>query len=198
MTPHIVEADEDYEFIKMMESERMSWCLGDVVEVHGNVGLQGNHCVFCPDDVPVIYPDQDPTGVLTMPGRPTAAGGDYLPAEGPPVTDQGGGEGQPFAPVPQAESEEQIPESRVLTEGQPTAARPLRPAAPYHTARVTYGPPPPSSVRAAQFALPIPSPAGGATTGGAATAGAAVKSHGVADKSPRKNKLDQKWVFNGS
>jgi type II secretion system protein D len=62
MTPKIVKFDEDYDWIKGVESERMNWCLGDVVNVHGDVGLQGGSCLNCGDSLPVIYPDQDPTG----------------------------------------------------------------------------------------------------------------------------------------
>ncbi|MFM7073732.1 MAG: secretin N-terminal domain-containing protein, partial [Planctomycetota bacterium] len=62
MTPKIVKFDEDYDWIKGTESERMNWCLGDVVNVHGDVGLQGGSCLNCENSLPVIYPDQDPTG----------------------------------------------------------------------------------------------------------------------------------------
>jgi type II secretion system protein D len=64
MTPYIISDDEDYEMIKMMESQRMSWCLGDVASLHGDVGLMSNGCVFCDADIPVIYPDLDPFGVM--------------------------------------------------------------------------------------------------------------------------------------
>ncbi len=66
MTPHIIADDEDYETIKMMESQRMTWCLGDVASIHGEVGLMSNGCLFCAEDIPVIYPDTDPYGM--MPG----------------------------------------------------------------------------------------------------------------------------------
>ncbi|MFO0871314.1 MAG: secretin N-terminal domain-containing protein [Pirellulales bacterium] len=62
MTPKIVQHDEDYDWVKAVESERMNWCIGDVVNVHGDVGLRGNNCSLCGDQVPVIYPDRDPTG----------------------------------------------------------------------------------------------------------------------------------------
>ncbi|MFM9066576.1 MAG: hypothetical protein ACKOUR_04455, partial [Planctomycetota bacterium] len=63
MTPKIVKTDEDYDWVKTVESERMSWCLGDVVNIHGDVGLRGGNCINCPDKLPVIYPDRDPTGM---------------------------------------------------------------------------------------------------------------------------------------
>ena len=62
LTPYIVAEDEDYEITKMMESQRMNWCLGDVISLDGERGLAGAGCLFCSDDVPVLYPDNDPTG----------------------------------------------------------------------------------------------------------------------------------------
>ncbi|MBP88260.1 MAG: hypothetical protein CMJ64_16340 [Planctomycetaceae bacterium] len=62
LTPYIVSEDEDYEIVKMMESQRMNWCLGDVVSLDGERGLEGAGCMFCSDDVPVLFPDDDPTG----------------------------------------------------------------------------------------------------------------------------------------
>ncbi len=67
MTPHIIESDEDYEWVKAMESERMSWCLADIVNLHGDVGLQGNNPLFCCDNLPVIYPHTNPIGIETAP-----------------------------------------------------------------------------------------------------------------------------------
>lgn len=61
MTPYIVTEDEDYEMIKMMESQRMHWCLADVVDLDGERGLEGAGCFLCSNEVPVIYPDLDPT-----------------------------------------------------------------------------------------------------------------------------------------
>ncbi|MDA1051620.1 MAG: hypothetical protein O3C40_14220 [Planctomycetota bacterium] len=60
LTPYIVSEDEDYEMLKMMESQRMNWCLGDVISLDGDRGLQGAGCLFCSDDVPVFFPDSDP------------------------------------------------------------------------------------------------------------------------------------------
>ena len=61
MTPHIISSDEDYEYIKAMESQRMSYCLADAVEIHGEVGLQGGGDIFCCDPAPLIFPHIDPT-----------------------------------------------------------------------------------------------------------------------------------------
>ena len=65
MTPYIVRDEADIEMVKQMESQRMSWCLADVVSVHGehNLNTNGNSHLACWDDGPtkVIYPDLMPT-----------------------------------------------------------------------------------------------------------------------------------------
>lgn len=77
MTPYIANNESDLELLKQKESQRLSWCLADVVEVHGNVGLAGKeHYKRLPDqkywpwrdhvfrerrrEAAVIYPDYDP------------------------------------------------------------------------------------------------------------------------------------------
>lgn len=63
MTPHIVRGEADIDRIKALETERMSWLLSDVTELHGDVGLnQGRG--FWGEPGEVIYPDDDPTGAL--------------------------------------------------------------------------------------------------------------------------------------
>ena len=62
LTPYIVSEDEDYEMLKMMESQRMNWCLGDVITLDGERGLEGAGCMFCSNEVPVLFPDIDPSG----------------------------------------------------------------------------------------------------------------------------------------
>jgi type II secretion system protein D len=82
LTPYVVKDDHDYEFIKQVESQRMSWCLADVVEVHGNVGLSGGHGLWGPATIPMIFPDLDPTGHEAVPApSPT-------PAPSPPPAPQ--------------------------------------------------------------------------------------------------------------
>lgn len=61
MTPTLVTGDEDLEYVKIEESNRMSWCLADVVEAHGNVGLSGGHGLWGPALGPTIFPDIQPT-----------------------------------------------------------------------------------------------------------------------------------------
>ncbi len=61
MTPMLVNGDEDMEYVKQVESSRMSWCLADVVEAHGDVGLSGGYGLWGPAVGNTIYPDLQPT-----------------------------------------------------------------------------------------------------------------------------------------
>ena len=61
LTPTLVLGDEDLEYIKQVESSRMSWCLADVVEMHGDVGLSGGYGLWGPVGCCTIYPDTHPT-----------------------------------------------------------------------------------------------------------------------------------------
>lgn len=60
MTPTLVSGEEDLEYIKQEESSRMSYCLADIVEMHGDVGLSGGYGLWGPAVGPVIYPDAAP------------------------------------------------------------------------------------------------------------------------------------------
>lgn len=62
MTPMIVSSDQDVEYVKATESARMSWCLADVIEMHGNVGMSAGYGLWGPaTGNPIIYPDLQPT-----------------------------------------------------------------------------------------------------------------------------------------
>jgi hypothetical protein len=63
MTPHIIRNEADADWLRQVESDRMSWCLADVIEMHGNAGLSGGYGLWGPSDSPVIFPDVDPTGM---------------------------------------------------------------------------------------------------------------------------------------
>ncbi len=60
MTPMVVSGEEDLDYIKAEESNRMSYCLADIVEMHGDVGLGGGYGLWGPAIGPVIYPDMTP------------------------------------------------------------------------------------------------------------------------------------------
>jgi general secretion pathway protein D len=67
MTPHIVRNAEDMERLKRAESARMSWCLGDVIKVHGESGLRNRHDDFADGETVVVYPD---AGAVPTPATP--------------------------------------------------------------------------------------------------------------------------------
>ena len=77
----------------MAESERMSWCLADVMSLYGDVGLSarpGSWC-DCDTEVPLIFPDANPTGIQYEPAPMPAVGGEpssVLPAPGHTGTGQ--------------------------------------------------------------------------------------------------------------
>jgi type II secretion system protein D len=63
MTPRIINYnnEEKLEMIKQVESSRMSYCLADVLNIHGDVGLSPGNGLWGPAASPVIYPDLQPT-----------------------------------------------------------------------------------------------------------------------------------------
>jgi type II secretory pathway component GspD/PulD (secretin) len=73
LTPRIIGEEEELDAIRYAESERMSWCLADVVELYGAVGMSarpGDWCRCGTCDVcrghaaPVIFPDTNPAGII--------------------------------------------------------------------------------------------------------------------------------------
>lgn len=73
LTPRIIQTDEDYEVLKQVESSRMSWCLADVLNIHGEVGLSGGNGLWGPAKSAMIYPDLQPTALEDR-TRPYGAG----------------------------------------------------------------------------------------------------------------------------
>ena len=61
LTPMVVTGEEDLDYVKQTESSRMSWCLADVVEMHGDEGLSGGYGLWGPAVGQTIYPDVQPT-----------------------------------------------------------------------------------------------------------------------------------------
>ncbi len=55
MTPHIVRTPEDMAMIADVESSRMSWCLADVLNIHGDTNLSPGNGLWGPAASPVIY-----------------------------------------------------------------------------------------------------------------------------------------------
>ena len=61
LTPRIVDDEDDIRMINDAESSRMSYCLADVVEMHGHAGLSGGYGLWGPAVGAMIYPDMQPT-----------------------------------------------------------------------------------------------------------------------------------------
>ena len=95
LTPMLVTGEEDLDYVKQVESSRMSWCLADVVEAHGDVGLSGGYGLWGPAVGNTIYPDLHPTvedviirdaistqrqGVLPMPAEGAMIDAEVTPA----------------------------------------------------------------------------------------------------------------------
>lgn len=102
MTPHIVRNQADAERLKRVEAGRVSWCLSDVVKLHGEAGLRGRSDEWLDKEIPTIYPDMDPTGAATAPEAvPTPAGQPAQlmpPVQGPPPRMQMQGPVRPSGP----------------------------------------------------------------------------------------------------
>jgi type II secretory pathway component GspD/PulD (secretin) len=103
LTPHLIEDESQLDTFRYSESERMSWCLADVMELYGNAGLSSRPGNWCPcggcgtcdicrgnGATPVIFPDMNPTGIIEpiesdavpLPPEPADQEGVLLP---PPV-----------------------------------------------------------------------------------------------------------------
>lgn len=75
MTPYVVRNEEDADWVKRMEADRMSWCLSDVIEVHQEgKGLSGNRGPWGSESMPMIYPDGNPAGLEPVPPGPPSGG----------------------------------------------------------------------------------------------------------------------------
>ena len=73
MTPHVVRSGEETDRAKQIEAARMHWCLGDVEQIHGDIGTSsGGKSVR---NAPVVYPDDNPRGVLRQPPQPNSGNG---------------------------------------------------------------------------------------------------------------------------
>lgn len=103
MTPYIIQTDEQENWLNQRESERMSWCLADVANVHGEVPYITSNSSGLGPTSPLIFPDDHPG----MPEEvPLPAPGISPPPMGPlpviPTTSRrGGSQLQPIsAPSP--------------------------------------------------------------------------------------------------
>jgi hypothetical protein len=68
MTPRVVfGTDDEIDEIRKAESERMSWCLADVVDLYGDVGFSSRQTRMteCPEPM-VIFPHENPAGIIYL------------------------------------------------------------------------------------------------------------------------------------
>jgi type II secretion system protein D len=61
LTPRIINSDVALDTMNQVESSRMSWCLADVLNIHGDTSLSPGNGLWGPAASPVIYPDLQPT-----------------------------------------------------------------------------------------------------------------------------------------
>jgi len=130
LTPFLVTSTDQIDWINAREGQRMSWCLADLVNIHGPVPFPGNP-MFNPSPTPLIYPDIDPAGYPTGPDP-------YGPV--PSFPPPGGG--PPPAGVPGMTVPGSIPTPS--TTPTPVPPAPAAPA-PYPPGAPPYGTPPPSA-----------------------------------------------------
>ena len=102
LTPRVVESEEDAELIKQMESDRMSWCLSDVLEMHGDVGLRSRGDEWSDAETTTIYPSLDPL-MEPVPDAVNDARPAEEPFQGPMPTDAQESPELIPAPVPRAD-----------------------------------------------------------------------------------------------
>lgn len=160
MTPYIVQTDEQIDWINARESERMSWCVADIVNIHGPVPVN-SHSLFGDAGPPVIYPDGEP-GMPSHSPAPTPAAPEGYPVPSPaptPATPPGGTPGRapgatptpgygdgasPHLIIPQPPS--LMPPATSSGSGRltPSAIEPTTP--PAGTAQSSTGWPPPAAV----------------------------------------------------
>ena len=128
MTPHIVYSDSDAERIKQIESARMDWCLGDVLDLHDGFGLNSRQAMGGTGGE-LIYPDATPPMDGAPAPVPTPAPG---PAPAPGVQPMPGPTSlpPPLGPAPTPSFEEVVPEPA------PSGAI-YRPASPTGQSRTT-------------------------------------------------------------
>jgi type II secretion system protein D len=104
LTPHIVMDDQDVEEMNQREADRMSWCLADVMQLHGDIGVGMGRSSTWGDGSPVIYPTVDPTaaGVMTPDSmeQVPAPNGESMESYGPTIQDD-----KPFVTPPDQRQE---------------------------------------------------------------------------------------------
>jgi Flp pilus assembly secretin CpaC len=60
LTPHVIHNGQEMEQIKRVESQRMSWCLSDVVDLNGASGLRSRTDQLGGAEAETVYPAATP------------------------------------------------------------------------------------------------------------------------------------------
>ncbi len=81
LTPRVIRSRYQSEVIKQTESARMSWCLSDVVDLHGAAGLRSRTDMMGAAEAPAVYP----TETIDANGQVVSPGSEVLPAMPPPI-----------------------------------------------------------------------------------------------------------------
>ncbi len=144
MTPYIMKTEEQNEWLNARESERMSWCIADLVNIHGPVGLGGNPA-FNVHASDVIFPDLDPTAPGPTPATPPGT----IPPGSEPATPTGPTPATPPPPLP----------------GLPGLPQPIDPLVPPPPGSYGLQLPPPPAVHTTPVGTGTTPPAGSARRG---------------------------------
>ncbi len=84
LTPHVVRNAADAERLRQIEAARMHWCATDIHELHGDPAFcRRGDCPVCAAELPVVYPDLDPSGMQPVQIRPAEEIEEGEPIEGP-------------------------------------------------------------------------------------------------------------------
>ncbi len=72
LTPFVIRSAEDEQRLKQAEFARISWCMGDVYEVHGDPGalLDATQLINNSPATETVYPDQDKSQTKVVPPDP--------------------------------------------------------------------------------------------------------------------------------
>ncbi|MBC7852678.1 MAG: type II and III secretion system protein, partial [Pirellulaceae bacterium] len=70
MTPYIIQTDEQQNWFNLRESERMSWCLADLANIHGEVPYITGNAGVNAHSSPLIFPDENPSMPEEVPAPP--------------------------------------------------------------------------------------------------------------------------------
>lgn len=135
LTPYIMDSPETESLLNLRETERMSWCLADVMNIHGALpegasGIDPRH-----PHSPLIFPDETPAGpsVLEpsdplMPLRSIPAPMTPTPAVPPPGLENPPATDNPSGNPPQSSRRPTAPDSQATAPNnrwQPAGMRPL-------------------------------------------------------------------------